>query len=258
MCRIAAYQGPSVPLENIVTRPVHSLLRQSVDACESKTIVNGDGFGIAWYGKDSRPGLYRDVYPAWGDENLSELCRMVRSSLFVAHVRASTGGQTSRANCHPFVHENWSFCHNGQVPHIAGLRRNMEADLPDDLFAARKGTTDSETLFLSLLASGLQKDPARAFDQLFTRLYPITVAAPLRLTCVLSDGASLYALRHASDEWAPSLYVSEQLDNGGWALCSEPLCETEGRWKPVPPDCLIRFQHGRSDILWKGAPRQAA
>ena len=46
MCRLAAYIGPEIPLENIVTAPKHSLLSQSKDAYESKVSTNGDGFGI--------------------------------------------------------------------------------------------------------------------------------------------------------------------------------------------------------------------
>ena len=65
MCRIAAYTGPEIPLENIIVRPAHSLLEQSQHAAEAKLAVNGDGFGISWYGPDGMPGLYRDVLPAW-------------------------------------------------------------------------------------------------------------------------------------------------------------------------------------------------
>ncbi len=131
MCRIAAYAGPSIPLENIIIRPKHSLLEQSQHATEAKLAVNGDGFGIAWYDDGPEPGLYRDVLPAWSDGNLTSLCRMVRSRLFLAHVRASTVGETSRQNCHPFTFGKWSFCHNGQVPHFPAIRRRLEAALPD-------------------------------------------------------------------------------------------------------------------------------
>lgn len=104
MCRWAAYLGEAVFLEEIVTAPCHSLIAQSHHALEGKTATNGDGFGIAWYGERAEPGLYRDILPAWSDPNLRSLSRQIRSSLFLAHVRASTGGATSRANCHPFVH----------------------------------------------------------------------------------------------------------------------------------------------------------
>ena len=96
MCRWAAYQGEEVFLEDIVTAPCHSLIAQSHCAQEAKSPTNGDGFGLAWYGERPEPGLYRDILPAWSDPNLKSLCRQIRSGLFLAHVRASTGGATSR------------------------------------------------------------------------------------------------------------------------------------------------------------------
>lgn len=133
MCRWAAYLGEPVFLEDIITVPQHSLLAQSHHALEAKTATNGDGFGIAWYGDRPEPGRYRDVLPAWSDCNLKSLCRQIRSGLFLAHVRASTGGATNRDNCHPFVSGRWSFMHNGQIGGFERLRRRLEADLTDDL-----------------------------------------------------------------------------------------------------------------------------
>ncbi|MCC6204161.1 MAG: class II glutamine amidotransferase, partial [Hyphomicrobiales bacterium] len=122
MCRWAAYLGDDVFLEDIVTAPCHSLIAQSHHALEAKTPTNGDGFGVAWYGERPEPGLYRDILPAWSDPNLKSICRQIRSGLFLAHVRASTGGATSRANCHPFVCGRWSFMHNGQIGGFERLR----------------------------------------------------------------------------------------------------------------------------------------
>ena len=47
MRRLAAYLGPQIPFENIVTPLQHSLLFLRKDAYESKVSTNGDGFGIA-------------------------------------------------------------------------------------------------------------------------------------------------------------------------------------------------------------------
>ena len=241
MCRIAAYAGPDIPLENIIVRPAHSLLDQSQHATQAKLAVNGDGFGISWYGVDRTPGLYRDVLPAWADDNLTNVCRMVRSHLFIAHVRASTVGETSRANCHPFTYDNWSFCHNGQIPHFPRIRRRMMADLPDPLFEAMKGTTDSEMIFLTLLAQGLADDPLRALRATLHHIGDAKVAGPIKLTCVFSDGEALYAFRYASKGPAPSLFISGTLDNGGRAIASEPLCETWVQWMEVPPGMFCRL-----------------
>ncbi|WP_102109164.1 class II glutamine amidotransferase [Oceaniglobus roseus] len=247
MCLIAAYAGPAIPLENIIVRPTHSLLTQSQHATEAKLAVNGDGFGIAWYAEGiETPGLYRDVLPAWADGNLVSLCRMVRAPLFLSHIRASTMGETSRANCHPFAHGRWSFCHNGQVPHIARIRRRIEAALPDSLYHARRGTTDSELVFLMLLANGLDTDPGRAIAATLSALGPEAPDGPVRLTCVLSDGHRLLAFRHASDGQCPTLYLSGRLDNGGRAIASEPLEDDRHRWHRVPEGVLLDLADGQA------------
>lgn len=261
MCRIAAWSGAEIALEDIVVRPAHSLLTQSQHATEAKLAVNGDGFGIAWYGAPQTPGLYRDVLPAWSDGNLVSLCRMIRSGLFIAHIRASTMGETSRANCHPFTHGRWSFCHNGQVPHFPRIRRAMEAALPDHLYAQRRGTTDSEVLFLTLLAKGLDDNPALALSALLEMLGtvpPEPGEGPLRLTFVFSDGTRLFGFRHGSDGRAPTLYLSPQGPQGR-ALASEPLCGDARGWQAVPPDTLLCL-HADGRTLGQAIPggQQAA
>ena len=78
MWRWAAYLGEPIYLEDIGSRPGHSLVRQSHGATRCHTPVNADGFGIAWYGDRPEPGLYRDVMPAWSDPNLRSLTATVR------------------------------------------------------------------------------------------------------------------------------------------------------------------------------------
>ena len=46
MCRWIAYSGETIPLEQYVTAPAHSLIVQSVRALESTASTNGDGFGL--------------------------------------------------------------------------------------------------------------------------------------------------------------------------------------------------------------------
>lgn len=57
MCRRAAYAGAPIFLEDIVARPGHSLIRQSLDAGQAPGAINADGFGIAGCGKRPEPGL---------------------------------------------------------------------------------------------------------------------------------------------------------------------------------------------------------
>lgn len=247
MCRLAAYVGPEIPLEKIIVRPSHSLLQQSQSATEAKLAVNGDGFGIAWYGKEKRPGLYRDVLPAWSDGNLPNICRMISSPLFLAHVRASTTGETSRVNCHPFTYENWSFMHNGQIGNFSLIRRELEATLPDALYDIRRGTTDSELLFLLLLANGLTENPKPACEKVVLMLRNAGKKSdlPNRISAVFCDGKSLFAFRHSCDEKSPSLYASGNLDNDGNAFASEPLDGDCQNWSSIPENqfaCLSNQQ----------------
>src|SRR5215204_220477 len=162
MCRFLAYSGEPVFMSSLVSAPAHSLVHQSLHAAEAKTGTNGDGFGLGWYGERPEPGLYREIRPAWSDENLKSLSVQVRSPLFFAHVRASTGTASTRANCHPFAFGRWLFMHNGQIGGYDRLRRRIEAMIPDALYDARLGTTDSEAIFLAALANRLDRDPIGA------------------------------------------------------------------------------------------------
>jgi len=75
--------------------------------------TNADRFGVGWYGREHKPGVYRSTQPAWNDANLRDLSFQIASPLFLAHVRRSTGTPVQTPNCHPFRHENWLFVHNG-------------------------------------------------------------------------------------------------------------------------------------------------
>lgn len=252
MCRWAAYIGAPIFLEEIVSRPGHSLIHQSHGATQCASAINADGFGLAWYGERREPGLYRDVYPAWSDPNLRALTAQVRSGLFMAHVRASTGTAISRNNCHPFVVGRWSFMHNGQIGGYDGFRRDADMMIPEALYPHRKGATDSEALFLLALAEGLEEDPYGAMMRAVARLVALSRAkgcAPhLRLTAALSDGQVLYAMRCASDAAAPSLWHRWSAVHGGRAVVSEPLEADEEGWEAIPPGSFCAFRGEEVEI----------
>lgn len=248
MCRWAAYIGQPIYLEDIVSRPGHSLIRQSQCATQCHTPTNADGFGLAWYGDRAAPGLYRDVLPAWNDPNLHSLTEQVKSGLFLAHVRASTGTATSRNNCHPFAVGRWSFMHNGQIGGYDRIRRAGDMLIPDALYAHRKGATDSEALFLVALAEGLEDDPCGALLRATARFEALsreTGEAPfMRLACAFSDGRALYTVRYASDDHAPTLYHRWSASRGGRAVVSEPLEDAEHDWVAQAPGSFCRFEGG--------------
>jgi glutamine amidotransferase len=245
MCRWAAYIGAPVFLEDIVSLPGHSLVRQSHEASECKSAINADGFGLAWYGDRPEPGLFRDIQPAWSDPNLASLTAQVKSRLFLAHVRASTGTATSRNNCHPFAVGKWSFMHNGQIGGYDRFRRDADMLIPDDLYPYRRGATDSEALFLVALGEGLDHNPKMALERATGRLAHLSSTKGktphVRLTAAFSDGERLYAVRYASDDLAPTLYHRWSETRNGRAIVSEPL-EAGECWDAVPQGSFCTFE----------------
>lgn len=174
----------------------------------------------------------------------------MRSRLFLAHVRASTVGATSRDNCHPFACGRWTFMHNGQIGDFGTIRRELENSLPDALYACRHGTTDSEVLFLLMLDEGLAADPHGATERAVSRVIAAArragVEPHIRLTAAFADGEALHAVRYATDRFAPTLYLSES--SHGRSLVSEPLDGNGPSWQPVPADSFVTVTTGDAAI----------
>ena len=245
MCRWAAWIGAPIFLDQIVSEPSHSLLEQSHHAAKAKTAINADGFGVAWYNHHDFPGQYRDVYPAWSDSNLAALAQQVRSRLFMAHVRASTGAAISRNNCHPFVVGKWAFMHNGQVGGFEKFRKSADMAIADEFYQHRRGASDSEAIFLHALGYGLERDPLPAMERavldLQTRSEQFGEGPHMRLSAAFTDGKRLYAVRYASDCWAPSMFYRYVPDRDGFMVVSEPLDAGHKDWTEVQPGSALCF-----------------
>ncbi|MBY8975534.1 class II glutamine amidotransferase [Rhodobacteraceae bacterium NNCM2] len=249
MCRWAAYIGEPIFMDEIVSSPRQSLVQQSIHSRRGKTEVNADGFGLAWYGERPVPGLYRDVYPAWSDDNLKSVAKQVRSGLFLAHVRASTETATSRNNCHPFAVGPWSFMHNGQIGGFGKFRRHVDMMIPEHLYEHRRGATDSEAIFLMALAEGLDVDPKSALEIVVGNLEAMSrrlgSAPHVRMTAAIANGERLFAVRYASDDYPPSLYHEKRA--AGRAVVSEPLDDADGDWDEIPPGSWVEIT--RHDVV---------
>ncbi|AZO09995.1 MULTISPECIES: class II glutamine amidotransferase [unclassified Mesorhizobium] len=252
MCRWAAYLGEPIFLEEIVAAPSHSLIVQSHRAMEAKSPTNADGFGVAWYGDRPEPGLYRDILPAWSDSNLKSLGRLIKSGLFLAHVRASTGGATSRMNCHPFVSGRWSFMHNGQIGGFEKIRRALENSLSDDLFDQLEGTTDSELFFRLMIGEDLSQDPHGAASRVAGLVLEASrragIEPSLKLTAAFSDGKALHAVRYATGDQAPTLYTAAFAKGVGRCIVSEPF-DRDGRiWHEIPQSSFVTMTRDSTSI----------
>lgn len=263
MCRWLAYSGPSLALDTLLFKPTNSLIRQSLSASRGAVPTNGDGFGVGWYGELPHPGVFRDTLPAWNDANLRSLTEQIRSSLFFAHVRASTGTSTSRENCHPFRCKGFLFMHNGGIGGFARVRRDVEQLIAAEWYAHRLGTTDSEAFFLLALTNGLERDPAGALAKTVGQVLDIMARAqveePFRMTAAVTRGAEIVALRFSSDRQSPSLFhatggaveveagaVRFAPGRGSVLVLSEPLDEDDVSWQEVPEAHVLTVKGGEA------------
>src|SRR6202051_958296 len=234
MCRWIAYRGETTALGPSVPGPDHSLIPQSIHALEATASVNGDGFGLGWYGTHPEPGLYREIRPAWPDENLRYLCRHLQSHLVFAHVRAAAGTAVTRVNCHPVAWGQWLFMLNGFVGNWNRLRRKVEGLIPDQLYPQRIGTTDTEAIFLAIMGAGIEH-PLAATESVLQKLTDFVnqtkPADRLRVTAALSNGRDPSAFRYAVNAKANTLYSRES--DTGLLMVSEPIDQGEN-WIAVP------------------------
>jgi glutamine amidotransferase len=132
------------------------------------------------------------------------------------------------------------FMHNGFIGSWSRLRRQVEGLIPDELYPARIGTTDSEAVFLAILGASMD-DPVGAAETVLARLTAmVNETAPpdrLRFTAALSNGRDLYAFRYAVNDRANTLYYRES--DAGIVIVSEPLDRDHKNWIVVPENSVV-------------------
>ncbi|MEI5010721.1 class II glutamine amidotransferase [Streptomyces sp. PmtA] len=269
MCRWLAYSGTPVQLETFLYRPSHSLIDQSLHSRLGVETTNGDGFGLGWYGEETEtPAVVRDTGPAWNNRNLREIAAHVRSPLFFAHVRASTGSAVQQTNCHPFRHGRWMWMHNGAITDFHRLRRDLAMAVDPVLFSFIEGSTDSEVMFFLALTFGLDQDVPGAVARMAGYVEAVGrdegVEHPLQMTIAVSDGERLWTFRYSSEGASRSLYYSNRVETlrslhpdaeflrdvseGTRLVVSEPLGDLPGAWSAVPESSYSVVHDGELDL----------
>ena len=268
MCRWLAYSGGPVSLDDLLFKPKNSIVVQSKHSTLGATPINGDGFGVGWYGEDRTPGVFRSVEPAWNDLNLREISAQVRSSRVFAHVRASTGTAVQQTNCHPFRHDNWLWMHNGYLAEFTRIKRDLVLAVDPSLFPLIEGSTDSELLFHLALTFGLENDPplavARAVGFVEQLARSQGIDFPAQMTVAATDGATTWAFRYSSEGRSRSLFhstdittlrleypgneVLNDLSEDARLVVSEPLGDLQGAWREVPESSCLVVQGADEDL----------
>jgi predicted glutamine amidotransferase len=255
MCRWLAYSGSPILLEELLYKPDHSLIDQSLHARLGVETTNGDGFGVGWYGATSEtPAVFRSIEPAWNDRNLREVATHVESPMFLAHIRASTGTAVQQTNCHPFRFGKWLWVHNGLVREFPRVKRELALVVDKSLFSYIEGSTDSELLFYLALTLGLEDDPPGAVERMIGLVEETGrrqgIENPIQMTIGTADGTNVWAFRYSSESKSRSLYYStnvrtlremyperprlQEVSDESRIIVSEPIVELAGAWNEVP------------------------
>jgi predicted glutamine amidotransferase len=268
MCRWLAYSGSPVLIEDLLYKPQHSLIVQSMRATMGVEPTNGDGFGLGWYGDRATPGLFRSTEPAWNDRNLRDVAEQVTSRCVLAHIRASTGTAVQFTNCHPFRHGRWLWMHNGLINSFRALKRDLVLAVDPSLFPDIEGSTDSEVLFYLALTFGLEQDAptavARAVGLLEAAGREHGEPFPMQGTIATTDGETLYAFRYSSEGRSRSLFQStdastlrhqypdnpllQKVSDGTRLVVSEPLGDLRGAWREVPEATCVVIRDGEEEL----------
>jgi glutamine amidotransferase len=268
MCRWLAYSGTPVLLHDLLFKPDHSLIDQSLDSQLGDTTTNGDGFGVGWYGLEETPALFRSITPAWSDRNLKELAAHLRSGLVFAHIRASTGTAVQQTNCHPFRYGRWLWMHNGAIRDFPRVKRELAFAVDPSLYPAIEGSTDTELFFFLALGFGLEDDPPTAVARAVGLIERVgranDVQHPIQMTVATTDGESLWSFRYSSEGRSRSLYYStsvetlrrqypgheqiRRLSEETRLVVSEPIGSLEGVWNEVPESSWTVVQAGEDEI----------
>ena len=281
MCRFTLYLGPPVRLSTLLTEPEHSLILQSFHAAERDEPLNGDGFGIGWYAPrlHHEPALFHQITPAWSNQNLQSIAKLVASPCVMAHVRAaSPGSDVNLANCHPFGYGSYLLMHNGNVGAFRTVRRKLLEGLTDEAFNVVRGSTDTEHLFAvfvdEIIRNGCPVDPgargdtdgqgalelahrlSAAISRTLDLVHALGNGASSFLNVAVSDGRHVAVCRFADDsiEQPETLYLlhgemyepagrrfleKRKEDEGEAMIVSSERLTADERWTPVPPNHMM-------------------
>lgn len=215
-----------------------SFLRDFKPLAEKGNVLSGaepghkDGWGIVGYEKHA--AIYLDRQPSNAmegsryDDALKLLNRLRLKGPLLAHLRKASPEykQQTLENTAPFVRGKWSFAHNGTIPEFKEEVTGM------------KGTTDSEKLFLLLLAE-IESGGNRIEKAIEITIRRVRDAYDYSsLTFLLSDGTRVYAYREFSNRENSEYYNLMSASHNDLVIISQQAIWAK-EWVTIPNRTLI-------------------
>lgn len=218
MCRVLAYVGEPVDLEDLLYRTDCSLLHQVYEP-QLMSFLNLAGFGMMAWDERSHdrgvPFVYKTAEIPVFDRNLRSLSGKLRPTSLIAHIRGVTHSDReviAHYNLHPF---HWgdaplALAQNGTLSAFGTMRYDLLPYIRPELAGKIEGTTDTEWVY-ALVLSQLPARAAnltlehyeRALIAAFERIRDVRarrgIADSSGLNLVVSDGRCLVATRFTFD-----------------------------------------------------------
>ena len=213
MCRVLAYLGQPLLLDDLLYEPDNSFIKQTL-APQMLDILNLAGFGMAAWDEGlhtpDEPLVYKAPTLPLFNPNLRMLAGKIRPRALIAHirgVRSRAQAIINRENVHPFLFQGTRLvmAHNGDLARFSEIRFDLVRHVLPCFAAQVTGTTDSEWIYALLLsqldnpAEPSVEDVTGALQRTCRLLREILdargidLASPLNL--LMSDGRYVVASR---------------------------------------------------------------
>ena len=144
MCRLFGFRS-------VLKSQVHQSLIGADNALAQQSNFHPDGWGVAYYVADA-PHVLKSSSQALDDAIFRKLSGVVSANTVLAHIRKATQGELSSLNSHPFQHGRWVFAHNGDIPNLQEVRKELRERIAPIFRRFILGDTDSEMIFFLLLS----------------------------------------------------------------------------------------------------------
>ncbi|RLG83680.1 MAG: class II glutamine amidotransferase [Thermoprotei archaeon] len=236
---------------------------------------NPHGWGLAFY-PDNSAIVFKEPLTATESRLASfiENYELIKSRIFIGHVRYAIRGEASYRNTHPFKRElfgkDYVFAHNGTLHGY----RELELGRFEPV-----GETDSEYLFCYLLSQieerGIVEWRRSDFDWLAGLLAEVNNYG--YLNCIFSDGEYLFCyydktgynglcllhrkppygrikVKLADRDWEVNLVFEKDSREQGYVVATRPL--TNEMWECFLPGELIVFKNGEIVYSNKRRPEE--
>ncbi len=250
MCRILAITGK----QN--NEFIETALAQFGGLAETGTIPLGstpghkDGWGLVGYRNGAITAYEREPVSAASSPLFKTMLQQIAKmnpDITIGHLRKASPGMGSNLlqNTHPFTFQNYSFCHNGTV-------RNFETiPLQSDSLKLRKGTTDSEWLFLKLIELRNTQSSQTPIDATLSELLKeVRKLSYTAFNVIFSDGKKVVALREVNEKDSAvidnnlcdnyyTLFLGTPKNGAPRVICSEKLRLPSVQWDTIKNHELI-------------------